>query len=510
MPVRMMERAAAERLAAEVIADMLLAEEYGEAVAALWTPQPGPQTLALESEADELFYGGSAGGGKSDLLLGLAFTQHRKSIIFRREYPQLKDLISRSRDIAAGAGRFNGQDVTWRELPGGRTLEFGAVQYLYDWTKYKGRPHDLKAFDELPEFLESQYLALIGWARSTLPGQRVRIVGTGNPPTSAEGEWVIRRWAPWLDPKHPRPARAGELRWYARVDGEEIERPDGEPFEHQGELIQPRSRTFIPARLSDNAFLRDTGYAAVLQNLPEPLRSQLLYGDFEIGIDDDPWQVIPTAWIDAAMARWTEHGRPRLETGEPAPMDCVGVDVARGGKDKTALARRYGRWFAPMEKYPGKSTPDGNEVADLVQRALLDGGQANIDGIGVGASVFDICRLRRMSVTSVIFSEKSEARDKSGKLGFINVRAQAYWEFREALDPEGGQDLALPPDSELKADLCSARWKPVAAGIQIESKEDIVKRLGRSPDLGDAAVLSLFQGPALPFGWLRNKVGAHA
>jgi hypothetical protein len=58
----------------------------------------------------------------------------------------------------------------------------------------------------------------------------------------------------------------------------------------------------------------------------------MLYGDFKAGIGEDPWQVIPTAWVDAAMARWVD----KAPKGE---MMSMGVDVARGGKDNTTIAR---------------------------------------------------------------------------------------------------------------------------------------------------------------------------
>ena len=51
---------------------------------ALWIPQPGPQTAAYESEADIIFYGGAAGGGKTDLILGLCLTQHEHSMLCTR------------------------------------------------------------------------------------------------------------------------------------------------------------------------------------------------------------------------------------------------------------------------------------------------------------------------------------------------------------------------------------------------------------------------------------------
>jgi hypothetical protein len=440
---------------------------------------------AYLSPADELFYGGAAGGGKSDLLIGLALTAHSKSIIFRREYPQLKDIVERSREIIGSQGRFNGQANIWRRLPGGRTLEFGAVQYEEDVNKYQGRPHDLKAFDELPNFTEFQYRFLGGWLRTTKEGQRTRVIGAGNPPTNADGEWVIRRWGAWLDPQHPRPAQPGELRWYAVVDGEDVEREDGTSFEWKDETLQPKSRTFIPARLSDNPYLMATEYGTVLQALPEPLRSQLLYGDFAVGTQDDPWQVIPTEWVRLAQARWKERSQP------DTPLTALGVDVARGGKDEMVIAPRYDNWFASLQKHPGKATPDGQATAGLVI-AALDGREAtvNIDVIGVGTSPYDLLRQMGVRVNGINFGEGSNARDKSGRLSLANVRAEAYWRMREVLDPVDGDDIALPPDSVLLADLCTPKWKPTLRGILVESKEDIKKRLGRSPDYGDAVVLA--------------------
>ncbi|MBK8772689.1 MAG: terminase, partial [Rhizobiales bacterium] len=385
---------------------------------AMWRPLAGPQSQAYHSQADEIFYGGAAGGGKTDLLLGLALTAHARSIIFRREYPQLKAIVDRSYELVGDQGRFNVQSNTWKL--DGRTLEFGAVQYDHDVNKYQGRPHDLKCFDELPNFTEYQYTFLSGWLRTTRRGQRTRIVSAGNPPTSADGEWVIRRWAAWLDRSHPAPARPGDLRWYARVDGKEVEVETGAVFQHKQERIQPLSRTFIPARLTDNPFLAASGYGGRLQALPEPLRSQLLYGDFSVGLDDDPWQCIPTEWVRMAQARWRERERP------DAPLTTVAVDVARGGKDKTVLSKRYGTWFAPLIKHPGQTTPDGPAVAGLVLQAIDAGANPSIhvDVIGVGASVYDNLRqLENLRVAAVNFAEGSGAMDLSGRLTFANLRA---------------------------------------------------------------------------------------
>lgn len=463
----------------------------------VWTPLPGPQTLAYESEADELFYGGAAGGGKTDLLLGLAGTQHRRSLILRRVFPEVRGIIERSREIYNAAGdphsrdSYNEQLHIWRLANNTRLVEFGAIQLDKDKAKHRGRPKDFIGWDELPEFTESIYRFVNAWCRTTIPGQRCRVVGNGNPPIpGTPGEWVIHYWAPWLDEQHPNPAKAGELRWYARVDDEDVEREDGTPFTWKGETIYPRSRTFIPALLSDNPILEATGYRAMLQALPEPLRSMLLEGTFNLSLADDPFQVIPTAWVQAAQDRWTDQ-RPRLADGAPAPLDCTGVDVARGGKAATVLAKRYMNWVAELESHPGTATPDGQKVAALIATALTEGGVAHIDVIGVGTSAYDHARdVVGERAVAINVSVADSHRDKTGLLHFANLRTWAYWHLRELLDPASGYALALPPGAQLRADLCAPHYTVQMGKIVVEPKKDIAARLGRSPDEGDAVVLA--------------------
>mgnify|MGYP003579112792 CR=1 FL=1 len=450
----------------------------------IWLPQPGAQTSAWLTPADELYYGGQAGGGKTDLLLGLGLTAHKRSIIFRRNYTQFKGgegLIQRSLQVIGTRGHFSSR-INGLLMKDGRTVEFAGVEDMGELGKWKGRAHDLKAFDELSEFMEPMYLFLMGWLRTTDWHQKTRVVGAGNPPTNVEGEWVIRRWGAWLDQQHNNPAAPGELRWFARIDDKDVEVEEG-PFDFKGETIVPKSRTFIPASLADNPILARTGYGAQLQALPEPLRSQLLYGDYSIGLKDDPWQVIPTAWVDAAMRRWVDNKRE-------GPATMCGLDVARGGEAKTVLSQRWGNWFAPLERYPGKDTPDGQEGRRIVLRALQSGGGCNIDVIGPGASVVDLCREVNANVTPINFGAGTKRRDRTNLLKFVNVRAFAYWSFREALDPEKGDGIMLPPDTELRSDLCSARYDVRVHGLIIEDKDEISKRLGRTPDAGDAVVLS--------------------
>lgn len=446
----------------------------------IWVPLPGPQTEAYHCDADILYYGGAAGGGKSDMLLGLALTAHQRSIIYRREGTQNLALVDRLlNELLKDRRGWNGQDHVWRGM--GRQIEFGACKDLGDEQRYQGRAHDFKAFDEITHFLESQFRFLMGWLRSPDKNQRKRVVCTGNPPTNEDGQWVVSYWAPWLDDKHPNPAKPGELRWYTTIDGKDQECADGKPFKHKGKLIQPLSRSFIPSRVQDNVFMMDSGYEAILQALPEPLRSQMLQGDFRAGLSDSAWQVIPSGWVDAAMERWEKDGAK-------GQMDSVGADIARGGKDKTVIATRYGSWYAPLKVFPGQMTPDGPTAAGLIISEVRDSAPIHVDVIGVGSSVVDHLIQNRIQCVPINGAESAETKDKSGMLRFRNKRAELYWQFREALDPRTGLNIALPPDSELKADLCAPTFKLTASGILIESKQDIIDRIGRSPDKADAVV----------------------
>lgn len=457
----------------------------------LWIPQVGPQMAALQSEADILFYGGTAGGGKTDLLLGAALTQQEHSIIFRREAVQLIGLEERMAKILGTRNGYNSQSGLWR-LPGDRVMELGSVKEPDDWMKYQGRAHDLKGFDEITHFLEAQFRTLIGWMRTDNPSVRQRVICAGNPPTSAEGEWVIRFWAPWLDPQHPNPAKPGELRWFVTDEqGKDMEVPGPEPVLVGKEWMKPKSRTFISADVDDNLFLQITGYKATLQALPEPLRSQMLHGDFMAGRNDPVWQLIPTDWVKAAQARW----QPRTAKGE---MTVMGFDPARGGIDKSCAARRHGQWFDELVSAPGAVTKDGPTAAGFVVPLVRNGACICVDSIGIGSSALDFIQGLNLNVYAVNGSESSNAMTKAGNLRFRNRRAEMYWLLREALDPTNPDPIALPPDLELLADLTAVRYKVVTMGkdaaIQIRSKDEIREALGRSPDKGDSVAMTFVQG----------------
>jgi hypothetical protein len=140
--------------------------------------------------------------------------------------------------------------------------------------------------------------------------------------------------------------------------------------------------------------------------------------------------------------------------------------------------------------------PDGPTAAELVVQSLGDEkpGRCNVDIGGIGSSAYDSLVTRYNDVNAINAAGASEYRDKSGKLKMRNMRAEYYWRMRDALDPNGGDDVALPPGNEIVADLCSAHYSVSTAGVLVESKDEIKKRLGRSPDKGESILLANYMG----------------
>lgn len=227
--------------------------------------------------------------------------------------------------------------------------------------------------------------------------------------------------------------------------------------------------------------------------------------------------VIPLAWVEQANERWraryTDTGVERdgnegttAVVGEGDPLNVLGVDVARGGADRTVVALCDGWTVCELRRYP--HSHDTMLTVGYV-KAAQEGHkdrhgrhpQAVVDTIGVGAGVADRLSEQGQPVIGFVASAACHRRDSSGEFGFTNLRSGAWWNLRELLDPHSDADVALPPDDRLTGDLVAPRWRVMSGGrIQIESKDDIRKRIGRSTDDGDAVVMAMYH--AQPVSWM--------
>jgi len=447
-----------------IVAEAVARPTAAGSAAAVWLPHPDnkPQVDAYNCVAFETLYGGAAGGGKSDLILGLARTKHKRALLLRRTFPDLeRSLITRSLEFYGDVRLYNSSKHVWsiddQRIEFGHMEQVGTPQAPKDEGSYASAQYDFVGFDQLEQFPQYAYEFMFSRVRTVKDNQRVRMVSTANP--VGEGvAWIMDRWGAWLDETHPNRAKSGEIRWYKRnAEGREVETTADDP--------DAVSRTFIAAGLSDNPYIKDD-YRKQLALLPEPLRSALMLGLWSAMLTDDAYQVIPRAWIKAAMDRWSVDGKGNGQA-------FTAVDVARGGDDYTVIARRWGDWYAELEKHSGRETKQGQDVVALI---MNEAGATGIDVIGVGASAYDIATMQNgLRVGSINFANKSDETDKSGTLKFVNKRAEYYWKLREALAPDSEYTISLPPDPQLLGDLISPHWSMQSNGIKIE--ENVVLKI---------------------------------
>lgn len=241
----------------------------------------------------EVLYGGAAGGGKSDALLCEALRQvaipHYRGIIFRKTFPQLSELIDRSKTLYPAAfpeARYISSERVWC-FPSGAKIYFGTMQHQKDRLNYQGKRFDFIGFDELTHFTYEEYTYMFSRARSSGEGTRVYIRATANPGGIGHG-WVKERF---ITPAPP-----------LTTIRERIEIPS----KNGGTTVTYRDRVFVPASVFDNeALLKNSPeYVASLSLLPPAERAALLEGNW----DSFDGQAFPEWKNDS------EHYRDRLWT----------------------------------------------------------------------------------------------------------------------------------------------------------------------------------------------------
>lgn len=244
------------------------------------------QRLFLDLPHREAFYGGAAGGGKSDALL-MGALQHvdvpgYAALILRRTFADLKKpkaLLDRAREWLSNTGAtYNSQDHQWI-FPSGAILAFGYLQNEADIYQYQSAEYQFIGFDELTQFTESQYTFLFSRLRRTEGVDIPLRMRSASNPGGVGAEWVQARFVPddWT------PDQAGALR-----------------------VWEKSGRAFVPARLVDNPYLDQASYIESLDELDEVTRAQLLQGDWSIRQKGN----IYPAWSDGPnghhVITWTQ------------------------------------------------------------------------------------------------------------------------------------------------------------------------------------------------------------
>jgi hypothetical protein len=360
------------------------------------------------------------------------------------------------RKIHSGASLPGEVQISDNWLIGGRLVGFGRKPQDHDRDAFQGlhRKYLLVIIDEaagIPEWLW-------GSARDIATGEHCRMLAIGNPtdPSSyfrrvcrPDSGWNVIKVSVFDSPN---------------FTGEKVAKTVSEDLTSHKYIEDAK---------------RDLGEGS-------PMWKARVEGEFP---DVDEFSVIPLGWIYQAQQRWQEWD----DANRPISPDwrrIVGADIARFGNDKTCFAERIGDAFLTPKIMPRADTMA--TAAMLSAEINSDRGDiAVVDTNGVGAGVYDAIKKSNQFAMGVNVGNRTSLVDTSGQVAFYNLRAAVYWKMREALDPARSPTIMLPPDDDLASDLSTPHWKTVPGGkIVIESKDEIRKRLNRSPDKGDAVCLA--------------------
>ena len=341
--------------------------------------------MFLVLQGREAFYGGAAGGGKSDAILMAALQYVDQpgyhALLLRRTYADLalpEALMSRAHEWLRGSdAHWSASEKTWT-FPSGATISFGYLASEGDKYRYQSSAFQFIGFDELTQFTEGQYTYMFSRLRR-LEGMDfpLRMRSASNPGGLGH-VWVKQR------------------------------------FITEGIL---QDRVFIPAALRDNPYLDTAEYTESLMNLDAVTRAQLLDGDWSAresgGMFRQEWfKIVPEAPAESRRVRfwdlaatevkpntdpdWTVGALVAFHNGIYYLEDVRRIRATPGSVEslisQTALRdkSRPGHVSIRMEQEPGSS---GVNTIDHYSRRVLLG----YDFVGIRASGPKVERARPVS-----------------------------------------------------------------------------------------------------------------
>lgn len=213
--------------------------------------------------------------------------------------------------------------------------------------------------------------------------------------------------------------------------------------------------------------------------IDSPLYQSRVLGEFPLSSED---QLIALSWIEEAARRDAFGTEKRL-----------GIDVARFGDDRTVYTILEGNNVKSQIAENKKDLMHiVGKIIYIMEAEKID--TVAIDDAGLGGGVTDRLREQNITVNAINGGESAIEKEK-----FFNRRTELWWNLREWIKSEG----VIPNDLNLFADLTSPKFSYTSKGqIKLESKDEIRKRLGRSPDFGDSLAIALAAQKQLGLQWI--------
>lgn len=438
----------------------------------LFEPFPKQQEFidaVFSGEYSQLLYGGAIRGGKSYVLLALIFLLCRiyagsRWAIVRKDLPTLrKNTLPVFEELRPdGFCRPFNQGTWTAKCDNGSEILLWAESATADpeLNRWRGLEVNGFALEEMNELKEGSHDKAVERAGSWRARGGVQppplILGSCNP---SDG---------WVKEQYYDPWEAGDL---------------------------PEFRHYQPARIFDNPYV-DPLYLESLKNLPEPAYRRFVLGDWTVSMD--PMQLIQWEWVQAAIDGHWKSGELILR--RPGPK-LLGVDIARGGADKTIFSFFDGNVLYGMADYDALWLDEGAvQIVTSAHDEGIDAENVKVDGVGMGAGTVDICYAMKFQVREILAGNKPFPEPGSFFV-FENRRDQMWWHVREMFR-KGRLRISLPTTGDgpklrkkLLADLTAIHYKVDSDRVfRVESREEIIKRIGRSPDYGSSFVHGLSKG----------------
>ena len=349
------------------------------------------QAAFLALDCREAFYGGAAGGGKSDALLMAALQYVHvpgyAAIILRRTYADLAlpgALLDRAREWLTGTdARWNAQEKTWT-FPSGATLTFGYLEQETQKYRYQSAEFQYIAFDELTQFSKTQYTYLFTRLRKPSNGALAAVplrMRSASNPGNVGHQWVKQRFIQGWDKRSP--------------------------------IYEREGRTFVFAMLTDNAHIDQDEYRASLHETEPALAAQMETGDWDIAAGQffahwsDPIHTcapfpIPRDWplwgaFDYGFTHNTAFG---VFTRNDGIVYLIGEHIQNKwtvGQHAGAIhallgrldATRLSQVVAGHDVFSNRGDSEGKTIADQYRDYGLTFERADIDRINGAAAVLE-------------------------------------------------------------------------------------------------------------------------